>query len=310
MYKQLKLTARKKLSGGNLSFCAGAVMICFLVFLTGSFSASAAANILNMLPLPVDYKWIVSAIWLLICTSVTFALSPILLGCFRLFFLAVMGEQPKLSELFHYMNKSLYKKAVFFCFSMAIGFLVIFAASFLLLAIVSILFQVLSLGSVVHPIVGLIILSLLAVIGVFSFIAISSQLMYAPVSFVRFPDSPVLFHFQRSRNICRNRFPEIFIFYISFIPWFFLSYLVIPLLWTIPYYFVAMIVFCLGLEKQYEQRSAAPHTIHVRQPKVSSERKASETSSSLPPDAQISCQTIRDQEISKAPEETMPPQNS
>lgn len=250
MYKQLKLTARKKLSGGNLCLCVGAVLVSFLVLVTSNYLGYLAVGILGLI-FSTENLLLSSFVYIIISAAAFFLLSPILLGCFKIFFLVASGERPKLFELFSYIDKEQYQKALCFNFFLIIKLLARFVISYSAVAAAILLFVLLSLGTVVPPILVLFILSILTVLGIFLFLFLSSTLLYAPVSFMKFNDLPVLYHFHCSKEICKKSSVEILLFFMSFLPWLFLSCFIIPLLWTIPYIFVTSIVLGISLEKRY-----------------------------------------------------------
>lgn len=253
MYRQLKLSARKKLSGGNLSLCAGAVLISFMVFAGSGFLGYFAAGLLGNIPALENSGFFLTAANTAVSLTAALLLSPVLLGCFRIFFTAAIGERPLLLYLFTYMEKGLYRKALCFNFFLFIKLFLNFVLSFFALFAAVFVFAFFDLGNIIPPIVLVIIISLLTVLGVFLFLLFSASLAYAPLDFIRFPNAGALPHFRRSKNICQKHRFDILVLFISFIPWILLSWLVIPILWTAPYFFTAMITLCLALERQYSR---------------------------------------------------------
>lgn len=254
MFRRLKLTARDKLSKGGISLSVGAVMVCFLGIAASSYIAYLVGLLGNLIPFFKDSGFLLPAIQGIFCAASLFLFSPLFWGCFRIFLLIARDEQPKLSEVFYYFSNGLYKCALKFSFFLLIKILARLLISFIPLILALVLFIFTSLRNTTNPILGTAIISILAVLGIALFVYLSTSLVYAPTAFTMMPRINCGAHFRRSKEICQNQKGDIILFFLSFILWFLLGFFIIPLLWTVPYFFVTLVIFSFHLENRYNNK--------------------------------------------------------
>lgn len=254
MFRRLKLTAKNKLSHGGISLSAAAVMISLLAAAAGNYSAYLIGLLGSLIPNMENNSLLLAAAQGIIFAAVLFFSSPLFLGCYRLFLLIARDEQPKLSEIFYYGNNGLYKYALKFNFFLVIKVLARLLISFVPLLGILMLFICTPLKNTANPVIGTAVISIFAVLGIALFVYLCTSLIYAPTAFIMMPQINCGAHFRRSKEICQKQKGDIVLFFLSFTPWYFLGFFIIPILWIAPYFFVTMIVFSFHLENRYKNK--------------------------------------------------------
>ncbi len=253
MYKHFKISARQKISAQGFSVSVGAVLLCLGACAVSHYAAYFIGLIEKLLPEIHGITYLFLFLKFLIFSAVFLLFSPLLLGAFRVFVLIARGEKPKLSQVFYYKGNGLYKSAFIFSFFMMLKVYLRALISFIPLMVCILVFLLTPVNNSINPLLGTVIISVLAVAGVFLLIFLSASLLYAPVSFTMMPRVSVGNHFRRSKEICKNRKAEIVLFFLYFTHWFLLGFFVIPLLWTVPYFLITSVIFSFSLEEKYNK---------------------------------------------------------
>lgn len=254
LFRRLKLNAREKLSKGGISLSVAAVMVCFMGIAASGYTAYLAGLLAGLIPKVQEIGFLLPSIQVFFCTAALFFISPLFWGCYRIFVLIARDEKPGLSQVFYYTGNGLYRHALKFSFFLLIKILARLLLSFMPLIIALLLFVFTSLRNTTNPILGTALISILAVLGIALFVYLSTFLIYAPTAFTMMPRINCGAHFRRSREICRNQKGDIILFFLSFILWFLLGFFIIPLLWTVPYFFVTLVIFTFHLENRYNNK--------------------------------------------------------
>lgn len=229
-------------------------MTVFLAVGASSYLSCLSGLLTGLIPSAGDNYFLISSVQTVFFAVSLFLFSPLFWGCYRIFFLIARDERPPLSEIFCYFENGLYRRALKFTFFLAVKILLRLFVSFIPLGASMMIFIFTPLKNSISPVFAAASVSVLTAAGTALFVYLSAGLVYAPTSFTMMPTLSCSAHFRRSADICRNQKGDIILFFLSFILWYLLSFFIIPMLWTVPYFFVTFIVFSFHLEKRYNNK--------------------------------------------------------
>lgn len=229
-------------------------MTLFLAVGASSYLSYLSGLIAGLIPYAGDNYFLISAVQTVFFAAPLFLLSPLFWGCYRVFLLIARDERPPLSEIFCYFGNGLFKCALKFTFFLSVKILTRLFVSFIPLAASLLIFIFTPLRGSINPVFAAAAVSVLSALGAALFVYLSASLVYSPTAFTMMPEVSCKTHFRRSRDICQNQKGDIILFFLSFILWFLLGFFIIPMLWTIPYFFVTLIIFSFHLEKRYNSK--------------------------------------------------------
>ncbi len=268
--KTIRAEARNTLKSGYVSAIMGFVLLLILFMFL-----EALANADGLLYISLDdifdrnafvfaiLYYVVKAILTIIPCVVFLLLSPFINGYIKLYFDASLQNKYDVENLAYYFRKGKYKKTIKLNFSY-----------FLRMIIPTVIFSL--------PVGAFVIICALCsdnyneqgwfyfFFGVFVFLSTVGLLIYSLKYFVVFTKYSVdeslniKEYFKYSKRIMSGKTVEIIKLTVSFIPWFLLSLLAVPLIYVVPYYTQALCIsakWLCELEKEeinYEETQSIP----------------------------------------------------
>lgn len=268
--KIIRAEARNTLKSGYVSAIMGFVLMLLLFMF---FEAIAQADGLIYITLDEIFDkdiffsavlyYVIKAILTLIPCVVFLLLSPFINGYIKLYYDASLQNKYDVENLAYFFHKGKYKKTIKLNFSY-----------FLRMIIPTIIFSL--------PILAFVIICSLCsdnyneqgwyyfFFGVFVFLSTVGLLIYSLKYFVVFTKYSVdeslniKEYFKYSKRIMSGKTVEIIKLTVSFIPWFLLSLLAVPLIYVVPYYTQALCISAKWLcelekeENNYEETQSIP----------------------------------------------------
>ncbi|MDP4119533.1 MAG: DUF975 family protein [Bacillota bacterium] len=184
----------------------------------------------------------VSIMAIVITISLIFV-SPFFLGYKKYHYALAKGEDANITDIFYYFSKELYVKAVVFNLSLLIRlvtWLFIFLIPALAILLMSpYLYDILNQTENAKYLIRLLV-SFFVCIGAIGFVLVTTKYFLAPYLMVETNDPH--YAFEASAKIIKDSYYHVLKLMMSFIAWFALCFLVIPILYVMPYYETACAV--------------------------------------------------------------------